>query len=193
MSSFPPTLRLAAPWGMHGHPGLCSCARSGVAPWVLEGLVAVPLGMCMGDEVFRVARAARNTLWELCALWKTRTPLKSIRTCCRTVRPAVASGWPRGCRGMRVGGHRGCPMLQGCQWVSRQAGSSAQRLGHRGAALEQLGMWGWKIWGQSSRVFSRESTGVGGRARASLLTCVQACTALSFPWSLLRGGKDSGC
>lgn len=84
-------------------------------------------------------------------------------------------------------------MLQGCQWVSRQAGSSAQRLGHRGAASEQLGMWGWKVWGQSSRVFSRESTGVGGRAHASLLTCVQACTALSFPWSLLRGGKDSGC
>lgn len=96
--------------GMPGHPGLCSCARSGVAPWVLERLVAVPLGSCMGDEVFRVARAARNTLWELCTLWKARTPLKSIRTCCRTARPAVASGWPRGCRGRRVRGHRGCPM-----------------------------------------------------------------------------------
>lgn len=101
--------------GMHGHPGLCSCARSGVAARVLEGLVAVPLGMCMGDEVFRVARAARNTLWEFCALWKARAPLKSTRTCCRTVRPAVASGWPRGCRGRRVRGHRGCPMPRGCQ------------------------------------------------------------------------------
>lgn len=155
MSSFPPTLRLAAPQGMRGHPGLCSCARSGVAPRFLEGLVAVPLWRCKGgDEVFRVARAARNTLWELCALWKTRTPLKSIGTCCRTVRPAVASGWPRGCRGRRVGGTEGCPMPQGCQWVSSQAGGSTQGVWHGGAAWGQLGMWGWKGWGQGSGVFS---------------------------------------
>lgn len=95
MSSFPPTFQLAAPQGMHGHPGLCSCARSGVAPLFLEGLVAMPLWRCQGgDEVFRVARAARNTLWELRALGKARTPFKSIGTCSRTVRAAVASGWP---------------------------------------------------------------------------------------------------
>lgn len=162
--------------GMHGHPGLCSCARSGVAPRVLEGLVAVPLGMCMGDEVFRVSRAARNTLWELCALWKAKTPLKSIGTCCRTVRPAVASGWPRGCRGRRVGGHRGCPMPWGCQQSGSQAGGSTQRPGHRGAAWGQLGMRDWKVWGQSSRVLA-------GRALVWVVMHVHPCShVFSHAW-----------
>lgn len=154
MSSFPPTLWLAAPQGMHGHPGLCSCGRSGVASWVLEGLV--PLGRCNGDEVFRVARAARNTLWELCALWEARTPLKSIETCCRTVSPAVALGWPQGCCGRRVREHKGCPVPQGCQWVSSQAGGSIQSPGYGGTAWGQLRIWGWKVWGQGSRVFSSQ-------------------------------------
>lgn len=30
-------------------------------------------------------------------------------------------------------------------------------------------------------------------AGASLLTCVQPCMALSFPWSLLHSGKDLEC
>lgn len=98
------------------------------------GRAVVPLGRCKGDEVFRVVRAARNTLWELCALWKAKTPFKSIRPCCRTVRPAVALGWPRGCCGRRVRGHRGCPMPQGCQRVSNQTGGSTQRPGYRGTA-----------------------------------------------------------
>lgn len=188
MSSFPPTLRLAAPWGCMGalvpgqvlHPGF----------W--KGWWLCPWGRCMGDEVFRVARAARNTLWELCALCKARIPLQSIRTCCRTVRPAVASGWPRGCRGRRVRGHRGCPMPQRCQWVSSQAGSSTQRPGHGGAAWGQLGMWGWKVWGQSSRVFSRESWCGWSR------TCIPAhvCSAMHgivLSLEFASGGKDSGC
>lgn len=191
MSSFPPTLRLAAPRGCMGIQGCALVPGQVLHPGFWKGWWLCPW-MCMGDEVFRVARAARNTLWEFCALWKARTPLKSIRTCCRTVRPAVASGWPRGCRGRRVRGHRECPVPRGCQWVSSQAGGSTQRLEHGGAAWGQLGIWGWKVWGQSSRVFSRESAGVGGHACASLLTCVQPCMALSFPWSLLQGGKDSG-
>lgn len=191
MSSFPPTLWLAAPQGMHGHPGLCSCARSGVAPRVLEGLV--PLGRCKGDEVFRVARAARNTLWELCALWKVRTPLKSIETYCRTVRPAVALGWPQGCRGRRVRGHRGCPVPQGCQWVNIQAGGSTQSSEYGGTAWGQLGMWGWKVWGQGNRVFSSQRVLVCMVMHLHPCSHVQVCMAWSFPWSLLWGGKGSGC
>lgn len=192
MSSFPPTLWLAAPQGMHGHPGLCSCARSGVAPRVLEGLV--PLGRCKGDEVFRVATAVRNTLWELCALWKAKTPLKSIGTCCRTVRPAVALGWPRGCCGRRVRGAQrvphapGLPVGEQSGWwqhpkarVQRNSLGTAQDVG-----LEVLGL------GQQGLQQS-ESAGVRGHACTSLLTCVQVCMALSFPWSLLWSGKDSGC
>lgn len=114
-------------------------------------------------------RAARNTLWELCALGKARTPFKSIGTCCRTVRPAVASGWPRGCRG-RLGGYRGCPVSWRCQWVSSQAGGSTQGPGHGGAAWGQLRMWGWKVWGQGSKVFS------GQRALVCMVMHVHPCS-----------------
>lgn len=192
MSSFPPTLRLVAPRGMRGHPGLCSCARSGLHPGFWKGWWLCPCGGARGNEVFRVARAARNTLWELCALWKARTPLKSVRTCCRTVRPAVASGWPRGCCGRSVGVHRGCPMPQGCQWVNSRAGGSTQGPWHGGAAWGQLGMWGWKVWGQGSRVFSGWGALVCMVMHVHPCSCVFRC-AWHCPFLLLWGGEDSGC
>lgn len=178
-----------------GYVGIQGCAL--VPGQVLhlgfwKGWWLCPCGGARGSEVFRVARAARNTLWELCALWEARTPLKSVRTCCRTVRPAVASGWPRGCPGRRVGGHRGCPMPQGCQWVSSQAGGSTQGPQHRGAAWGQLGMWGWKVWGQGSRVFSSRGALVCVVMHVHPCSRVFRC-AWHCPFLLLWGGEDSGC
>lgn len=96
--------------------------------------------------------------------------------------------WQEGQGAQRVPHAPGVPVGEQPDWwqhpKARVQGNSlgtAQDVGQEVLGLGQLGL-------QQS-----ESAGVCGHACASLLTCVQVCMALSFPWSLLWSGKDSGC
>lgn len=189
MSSFPPTLRLVAPRGMRGHPGLCSCARSGLHPGFWKGWWLCPCGGARGNEVFKVARAARNTLWELCALWKARTPLKECQDLlqdsetCRGFGLAPRLLWQERWGAQGVPNAPGMPVgEQPGWWQHPRAMAWGSNLGTAwNVGLEGLGS------GQQG-VQWLGSAGVHGHARASLLVCVQVCVALSFPLALGWGG-----
>lgn len=163
MSSFPPMLRLAAPrgkvraGGMHRHLGPCSCAGWGVAPLFSEGLLA---GGCALMEVQGGMRSPghleqpKNTPLGIagCSMEGEGPPLKSSGTCCRALRPGVALGWPRGCRGGRVWGHRGCRVPADAG--GRVAGLAAAPEGH-GAGQQPwggLGIWSRRVWGLRAAV-----------------------------------------
>lgn len=172
MSSFPPTLRLVAPRGMRGHPGLCSCARSGLHPGFWKGWWLCPCGGARGNEVFRVARAARNTLWELCALWKARTPLKECQDLlqdsetCRGFGLAPRLLWQERWGAQGVPNAPGMPVgEQPGWWQHPRAMAWGSNLGTAwNVGLEGLGS------GQQG-VQWLGSAGVHGHARASLLVC----------------------
>lgn len=177
---------------MHRHLGSCSCAGSGVAPLFSEGLLA------SGCALVEVQGGLRSPGWleqpkntplgiAGCSMEIEGPRLKSIGTCCRALRPGVASGWPRGCCG-------GWRVPQGCQWASGRAGGSTRRPRRRGAAWGGLGMWDRSVWGQGSSAWALLSMRV--HTCAFMFMCVHACvcTELTFPRSLLweREGMHAG-
>lgn len=124
---------------------------------------------------------------------ESKDPLKEHRDLlqdsetCRGFRLAPRLPWQEGQGAQRVPNALGVSVgEQSGWWQHPKARARGSSLGTaRDAGLEGLG--------SEQQGVSRESAGVGGHACASLLTCVQPCMALSFPWGLLQGGKDSGC
>lgn len=103
---------------------------------------------------------------------------------CHGFRLAPRLPWQEGRGAQRVPNAPGVPVGEQSGWWQRPKARA------RGSSLGTAGMRGWKVWGQSSRVFTALVWVVMHVHPCSrVFSHARRCPFLGFVW----GGKDSGC